>query len=63
MAMSWSAFHANSIESQKLHADLSALLPLFEEDFKSPAMIRHALDVIKEAVVYSNGKQIACSCF
>ena len=57
MTMLWSAFHANNIESQKLHADLSALLPLFQEDSKSPAMIRHALDVIKQAVVYLNGKQ------
>ena len=57
MTMSWSAFHAYNIESQKLHADLSALLPLFQEDSKSPAMIRLALDVIKQAVVYLNGKQ------
>ena len=55
--MLWSAFHANNIESQKLHADLSALLPLFQEDSKSPAMIRHALDVIKQAVVYLKCKQ------
>ena len=46
----------------KYHAkeltDLSVLLPLFLEESKSAAMIRHGMDVIKQAVYFLNSNQI-----
>ena len=33
------------------------ILPLFKEQSKSPAMIRHAMDIIKKAVEYFNPGQ------
>ena len=46
-----SAYHAKEIK------DLSVLLPLFQEESKSPAMIRHGMDVIKGAVHFLNNNQ------
>ena len=46
----------------KYHAkeltDLSVLLPLFLEESKSAAMIRHGMDVIKQGVYFLNSNQI-----
>ena len=54
--ISWSAFNASQINSIK-EEDKSALLPLFRESSKSPAMIRHGMDVIKKSVEFLNAGQ------
>ena len=46
--VSWSAFHSSRHEIEISNATLSILLPLFCDDSKSPAMIRHYMDVIKK---------------
>ena len=47
MKISWAAFHASQQESHRQSpVDISSLLPLFQEEAKSAAMIRHSLDVI-----------------
>ena len=51
--ISWAAYQL----VQKLHSDISVLLPLFRDDLKSPAMIKHAMNVIQKAVRYLNENQ------
>ena len=59
-AISWAAYHAQS--QQEVLPDgntaLSALLPLFHDEAKSVAMIRHAMDVVRSAVEMLNPSQI-----
>ncbi|CAG2187850.1 unnamed protein product [Mytilus edulis] len=48
--ISWSAYHAVVLpDANKLPA-VSALLPLFHEQAKSVALIRHSLNIIRNAV-------------
>ena len=59
--MTWSAFHANLIQSHLVKAiplDISSVLPLFQEEAKSAAMIRHSITIIKECVNFLNPGQI-----
>ncbi len=59
--VSWSAFHANCYDpgsSTDIPTDTSCLLPLFEEDAATVAMIRHSLDVIKKATDLINPGQV-----
>ena len=59
--VSWAAYHA---DQQLRHPDpgssvaLRSLLPLFYDQAKSVAMIRHSMDVIKRAVDILNPSQI-----
>ncbi len=59
--VSWAAYHA---DQQPRHPDpgssvaLTSLLPLFYDQAKSVAMIRHSMDVIKRAVDILNPSQI-----
>ena len=54
--ISWAAYHAN-VCKEKAHSDLSALLPIWRDESKSPAMIKHALDMISLAVNHLNPGQ------
>ena len=54
--MSWSAFNAEEQTDEK-PTDVSVLLPLFPDDSKSIAMMKHGMDVIKQAVKHLNGDQ------
>ena len=54
--ISWSAFHAQDETAEK-DIDISVLLPLFREESKSVAMIKHSMDVIKQAVDRVNQHQ------
>lgn len=56
-AVSWSAFHARRQPEKDFAPSLSALLPLFEDDSKSVAMIKHSMDVIKSTVQVLNPGQ------
>lgn len=51
--ISWAAFHA-SLQVSQLPEDrnvaLTSLLPLFPDEAKSVAMIRHSMDIVKTAV-------------
>ena len=51
--LSWSAYHASQCIQEK-DADLSVLIPLFREDSKLAAMIKHGMDVVKQAVSHLN---------
>ena len=52
----WSACHASQCIQEK-DADLSVLMPLFREDSKSAAIIKHGRDVVKQAVSHLNSQQ------
>ena len=63
MNITWAAYHANLQLHHKVHSDIGALLPLFREDSKSPAMIKHSINVIKKAVQFLNSNQIPVIAF
>lgn len=54
--LSWSAYHASKEEKEK-EIDLSAILPLFKEDSKSVAMIKHSMNVVQQAASFVNPGQ------
>ena len=56
--ISWAAYHASHQSAQDSPPILGAMLPLFNEDSKSIAMIRHSMDVIKQAVQKLNLDQV-----
>ena len=58
--MSWSAFHASCPDlgsSKDTIVGTCCLLPLFQEDAATVAMVRHSLDVIKKVVDLTNKGQ------
>ena len=55
---SWAAFHASELSNVNVIPSITALLPLFCEGAHSAAMVRHGLDVIKQAVDYLNPGQV-----
>ena len=56
--ISWAAYHACHQPDNHATPTITALLPLFPDDSKSVAMIRHSMDKIKEAVQLLNPGQI-----
>ena len=62
--MSWSAFKVNSLSIDiPTTPAISSLLPPFNGDSKSTAMIRHSMDVIKKATQIVNDQQISVITF
>ncbi|CAH3022098.1 unnamed protein product [Porites evermanni] len=58
--VSWSVYHASKRSS---HPQTDITFPLFREDSKSPAMVRHVIDVIRKAVEFlSPGQVPAIAC-
>ena len=53
----WSAYNALLLSNQHRLKDSSFLRPLFRESSKSPAMIKHGLDIIKITVDEVNKEQ------
>ena len=57
--LSWAAHHAScDQDSRDRRKSLSCLLPLFYEDSKSVAMLRHGMDIVKNAVDVLNPGQV-----
>ena len=56
----WAAYHSNKQQSNDFEVTIGSLLPLFPDDSKSIviAMIRHAMDVIRQAVHHINPGQV-----
>ena len=54
---SWAVFHDKRSKENKQHADLSALLPIWRDDSKSPSTIRHTIEIIAQAVKHLNPGQ------
>lgn len=60
-SISWGAYHAAKQETEDAvdrTPGISSLLPLFHEPSKSPAMIKHAIDVLMNAINFLNPGQI-----
>ena len=55
--MAWSIFHAKKYISPKAVPDISAMLPIWRDNSKSPATIKHIVDVLGPAVDYLNPEQ------
>ncbi len=57
--VSWSAFHASHEDSASsdLPTTTSCLLPLFQEDAATVAMVKHSLDIIKKLTGITNPGQ------
>ena len=58
--ISWAGYYSNLEKEQEYteHA-ISSLLPLFPDESKFVAMIRHAIDTIKQAVTHPNPGQVS----
>ena len=57
--ISWAAYHStNEQPRQSSPSAINALLPLFPDEAKSAAMIKHAMDVIKSCIDYLNPGQV-----
>ncbi len=56
--ISWAAYHASRQPAQDCPPAITAMLPLFHDDSKSVGMIRHSMDVIKQAVQELNPSQV-----
>ena len=56
--IAWAAFHANALQPCNFDVTISSLLPLFPDDSKSVAMIRHSMDVVQRAVRLLNPRQV-----
>ena len=63
--VSWGAFHSRDAQysSSPIASAISALLPLFPDQAKSIAMIRHAMDIIKLSVNLLNPDQVPVIAF
>ena len=64
-SMSWASFHANLQPDVHIQPATTALLPLFHEKADSPAMIKHAMDILQNVTSFLNPGQIpvmACDC-
>ena len=58
-AVSWSAYHAVHWPTISVDGiDKTSMLPIFQDEAKSTAMIRHSIDVIKDAAHHLNPHQI-----
>ena len=59
MRASWAAYHASNREHEEERpTDISSLLPLFPDKANSVAMIRHAMNLVKQNVEFLNPGQI-----
>ena len=50
----WSVFHVKKHHSSKTVPDISAMLPIWRDNSKSPATIKHILGVLGPAIEYLN---------
>ena len=55
--VTWAAYHASTHTEEDPPA-LTALLPLFYEKAATPAMVKHGMDVLRQAVTFLNPNQV-----
>ena len=53
--VSWAAFYASNADKIPL-SDISSLFPVWRDNSKSSAMLKHSLDTVKDAVEYLTGQ-------
>ena len=57
-AIVWAAYHSADLPNEKNPPCTSALLPLFYEKAATPAMVKHRMNVLKQAIEFVNPGQI-----
>ena len=62
-ALAWAAYHASQQPLTEDPPALCALLPLFYEKAATPAMIKHGMDVVRQAIQHLNPGQIPVTTF
>ena len=62
-AIAWAAYHALQQPPMEDPPVMCALLPLFYEKAATPAIIKHGMDVQKQAIEYLNPGQIPVTTF
>lgn len=55
--VTWPAYHA-STQTEEDPPALTALLPLFYEKAATPAMVKHGMDVLRQAITFLNPNQV-----
>ncbi|KAK3921529.1 Chromosome-associated kinesin KIF4 [Frankliniella fusca] len=61
-AVSWAAFRSEQQSVTALDVSISSLLPLFHEKSSSPAMVKHAMDLVKSCTEFLNPGQTPVMC-
>ena len=61
--LTWAAYHASQQPPSEDPPALCALLPLFYEKAATPAMVKHGMDVQRQAIQYLNPGQIPVTTF
>jgi hypothetical protein len=56
--VSWSGYHASKQQQRSLKPGVSSFLPLFQDESKSVAKIRHSMNVIKKRTEHLNPGQV-----
>ena len=60
---SWAAYHDSHQVENDSRTAISTLLPLFQDDSKSVAMIKHSMDVVKKSVnIFNPGQTPVIAC-
>ena len=57
-SITWAAYHSKNQQQMNDPPAITALLPLFYEKADTPAMIKHGMDVLREATSFLNPGQV-----
>ena len=57
-SITWAAYHSKNHEQMNDRPAIAALLPLFYEKADTPAMMKHGMDVLREAASFLNPGQV-----
>lgn len=57
-SITWAAYHSKNQQQMNGPPAITALLPLFFEKADTPAMIKHGMDVLREATSFLNPGQV-----
>ena len=60
--ISWAAYHASTLPPTNVLPSVNVMLPLFQYEASSPAMVRHSFEVIRAAVQHINPGQTPVIC-
>ena len=57
-SITWAAYHSKNQQQTNDPPAITALLPLFYEKADTPAMIKHGMDMLREATLFLNLGQV-----
>lgn len=56
--LTWSSYHSSNDALPRVHPAVTSLLPLFNDKAATPAMIKHGMTVIRDAITFLNPGQV-----